>query len=579
VHAVRRANFERSVAFVLCLSVAGCADRPLALPGSGDSDGGGNGSSAGGSGHGGGGSHGGGSGNAGGSGSGGSGGKSNPAPRLVAPMSTASVTSPRPQLRWDMSGVADTATVDLCADRACGQILGTGVVDSSGAAARPDAALPAGVVFWRVRAGAVTSATWEFFVGHGSGGAVVSSYGATLDLDGDGVPDVALALASGAVAVYLGGAAGLARAPPVIAHPDGAQAGFGYVLAAAGDVNGDGYGDLAVGECERYRSGGQVRVYLGGPSGPLLSSPETLTSSDGLKGFGCRVTAAGDLDGDGYGDVAVARVGDDFSGSLYVFAGGPGGLAKTTTRIDSPDQNPSRLGYSLAGVGDLDGDGYADLVASEIAVSDLTGHVHVYLGGAGGISNQRILTLPSPDPDGLQFGGSVAAAGDVDGDGHPDFVVGAPVVSTAKLDARAHVYRGGAGGVPANAAPTELDADGSPGFALEVEGGGDVDADGRGDVIVASSSSVTLFSGGSGPGVSVAAMGQGVNPRHVGLAGDLDGDGAADLIVSDGAGVEKIPGGAKGLDRSRASSVAAPAGQSGFGGAVVHRARRRAPRV
>ena len=188
-----------------------------------------------------------------------------------------------------------------------------------------------------------------------------------------------------------------------------------------------------------------------------------------------------------------------------------------------------------------------------------------------------VVALPSPDPDGLQFGGTVAAAGDIDGDGHPDFVVGAPVVSTAKLDARAHVYRGGPGGVLAGVAPIELDADGSPGFASEVEGGGDIDGDGLADVIVASSSSVTLFRGGAGAGLSVTAAGQGVNPRHVGVAGDLDGDGAADLLVGDGVGVELIPGGANGLDRTRATTVAAPAGQSGFGGAVAHRLHRRRP--
>ncbi len=535
------------------------------------SSGGGN---AGGNGKGGGSGKGGGGGS-GANGGGGGSGASTPAPRLLAPMSTSTVTSPRPHLRWSMQGVVGSASVDVCADRGCTQVIGSATVDGSGAAAQPDAPLPAGVVFWRVRAGATTSATWELFVGHGSGGAADSSYGATLDLDGDGVPDVALTLASGAVAVYLGGAAGLQRAPLVLADPEAAGAAFGYVLAPAGDVNGDGYGDLAVGECERYQSGGAVRVYLGGAGGPNLAAPVTLAASDGLKGFGCRLSAAGDTDGDGFGDVAVARVGDDFSGSLYVFRGSAGGMQTTTTRIDSPDQNPSRLGYSLAGAGDLDGDGYADLVASEIAVSDLTGHVHVYLGGAGGISNAHVLTLPSVDPDGLQFGGTVATAGDVDGDGHPDFVVGAPVVSTAKLDAKAHVYRGGAGGVPAGQTPIELDADGSPGFATEVEGGGDVDGDGLADVIVASSSSVTLFSAGKGSGVSVAASGQGVNPRHVSVAGDLDGDGYADIIVADSAGVEQIPGGKNGLDRTRAATVAAPAGQSGFGGAVVRRAHPR----
>ena len=108
-----------------------------------------------------------------------------------------------------MSGVVGAATVDLCADRACATLVGSATVDGGGAAATPDAELPAGPIFWRVRAGATTSATWEMFVGHGSA-PVDTSWGATLDLDGDGVPDVAAGATSG-VAVWPGGAGGLGR--------------------------------------------------------------------------------------------------------------------------------------------------------------------------------------------------------------------------------------------------------------------------------------------------------------------------------------------------------------------------------
>src|SRR5207253_6458845 len=114
-------------------------------------------------------------------------------------------------------------------------------------------------------------------------------------------------------------------------------------------------------------------------------------------------------------------------GGLYIYRGGAGGLPATTTRIDSADYHPSRLGYSVAGVGDLDGDGFDDLVASEINSSALTGRAHVYRGGAGGISNDNQVTLLSPDASGLQFGASVAGAGDVDGHGYPDLVVASPI--------------------------------------------------------------------------------------------------------------------------------------------------------
>ena len=500
------------------------------------------------------------------------GGSAAPRPRLVAPRSTATVASRRPRLRWDMSGVAGAAVVDLCRDRACQMPLGNATVEAAGSAARPDGDLPPGVVFWRVRAAGQTSATWELFVGHGSA-PVDGSWGATLDLDGDGVPDAALDAAASGVALYLGGAAALGRPPTLLGNPDDAKAGFGYVIASAGDLDGDGYGDLAVGECGA--GAGHVHVYFGGPGGPQPARTQTLAAPDLQSGFGCRLAAAGDLDGDGYADLAVGRIGADFSGGLFIFRGGPQGLPTTTARIDSPDYHPSRLGYSLAGVGDLDGDGYDDLVASEIDYSALSGRAHVYRGGPGGISNARVVTLLSPDPSGLQFGASVAGAGDVDGDGYADFVVAAPAVSTTKLPPTAHLYRGGPGSPGAGAPAIALSSDGTVGFGAEVEAAGDVDGDGFDDVIIASASTVTLFRGVAGglavTGTPVAAVGQGANPRHLAGAGDLDGDGHADLLVSDGAGVEALFGGAAGFDRARAGGLVAvqPPNGASVGGALA----------
>jgi len=549
--------------FFVALGGVGCAARGLSIVGGDASGGGGNG----GDGHGGGGNGQGGGGTGGGSGGGGSGqggGNGPPSARLVAPLSTVTVTSRRPRLRWDMSGVTAAAAVDLCADRACATIAGTATVDGSGAAATPDADLPAGAIFWRVRTGAQTSATWELFVGHRSA-PVDNHFGATLDLDGDGVADVAVGGAQG-VAVYLGGAAGLAGAPVILGNPDGAGSNFGYVVAAAGDLDGDGYGDLAVGECGK--GGGSVHVYFGGANGPDTARAQTLKSPDMQTGFGCRLAAAGDLDGDGYGDLAIARTGEDFSGGLYIYRGGSAGLPTTTTRIDSPDYKPSRIGYSLAGVGDLDGDGYDDLVATEIDSSARSGRAHVYRGGPNGISNGNQTTLLSPDVSGLQYGASAAGVGDVDGDGYPDFAIASPSVSTTPLQPVVHLYRGGAGGF--STTPIDLQTSGATGFGAEVERAGDVDGDGYSDVVVSSASTVTLYRGGAGgiapSGTAIDAAGQGSNPRHVAGAGDLDGDGRADLVVGDGAGVEALFGTAAGVDRARAVTVSPP---SGAGGSVT----------
>ena len=246
-----------------------------------------------------------------------------------------------------------------------------------------------------------------------------------------------------------------------------------------------------------------------------------------------------------------------------------------TTRIDSPDYRPSRLGYSLAGVGDLDGDGYDDLVATEIDASARSGRAHVYRGGPAGIGNDAQTTLLSPDASGLQYGASVAGVGDVDGDGYPDFAVASPSVTTTPLQPTVHVYRGGPGGADGTGAPVDLATDGSSGFGGEVEAAGDVDGDGLSDIIVSSSSTVTLFRGAAAgvatAGSALAAAGQGSNPRHLAGAGDLDGDGRGDVVVGDGAGVEALFGSAAGLSRARVITVAPP---SGLTGAVARALRR-----
>jgi VCBS repeat protein len=545
---------QSCLAMLVGLVCAGCAAGGIPIDGSAAPSGhGGGGANGSGGGGGGGNGSGGGSGgaNGGGGGSGG-GGNGMQAPRLVWPPSTSTWTSRQPRLRFVTPAALGAPTVEVCRDRGCASPLSNTVtVDASGSFATVGDPLPPGPVFWRVHAGGVTSATWEFFVGHGNG-AADSHGGPRLDLDGDGIPDVAARTAAGGVAVWLGGAAGLGGTPQLIASPDAASANFGYVVAPAGDLDGDGYGDLAVGECSRNAN--HVYVYFGGPGG--IRGSQTLAAPDMTTGFGCRVAGAGDLDGDGYGDLAVARVGEDFGGGLYIYKGGANGLPATTARIDSPDYKPSRLGYSLAGVGDLDGDGFDDLVASEIDASAMSGRVHVYRGGPGGIDNGRQTTIVSPLASGLQFGASVAGVGDVDGDGLPDFVVAAPVVNTMSATSAALLYRSTATGFVV-AAGFESDA---AGFATEVEGAGDVDGDGRADVAVTASQSVVIYPAVGGS-FSIGAGGQGTNPRHAAGPGDLDGDGFDDLVVGDSAGVELLFGAAG----SRRNSANLPAG---FGGSV-----------
>src|SRR5208282_4674998 len=115
--------------------------------------------------------------------------------------------------------------------------------------------------------------------------------------------------------------------PPPL--PNGA---FGESVASAGDVNGDGFGDLVVGAPLTANFAGAVYVYLGGESG-LQPTPITLTNPDRQTlQFGYTVAGAGDVNGDGYGDVVVAAsVPSEAQGAAYLYLGGAAGLATTAT--------------------------------------------------------------------------------------------------------------------------------------------------------------------------------------------------------------------------------------------------------
>jgi hypothetical protein len=439
------------------------------------------------------------------------------APRPIAPASTSTVTSRRPTLRWVLSG-GDGARVELCRDRALTQRCVTfDVVGTSGA---PATDLAPGVWFWRLTAqnGGVTTRaagpTWQFTVGERSA-PINTSWGTTLDVNGDGYADVVVgAYGSSTAYVYQGGATGLAPTPSVLSGPAGSN-NFGISVASAGDVNGDGYADLVVGA----DTSNTAYVYLGGATG-LSTTPTILTGPAGSNAFGRPVTSAGDVNGDGYADLVV---GAPVSNTAYVYFGGATGLATTPTTLTGP-AGSNAFGVSVASAGDVNGDGYADLVVGASASNT----AYVYLGGATGLA-----TTPATlaGPAGSRFGQSVASAGDVNGDGYADLVVGAFGSNTA------YVYLGGATGVATT--PTTLTGPaGSSYFGYSVASAGDVNGDGYADVVVGASVSNAAYvylGGATGlattPTTLTGPAGSGAFSASVASAGDVNGDGYADLIV------------------------------------------------
>jgi len=353
------------------------------------------------------------------------------------------------------------------------------------------------------------------------------------DLNGDGIQDLAVGAQSvsaaggngGAVHILFMNADGTVQSSQKIASGIGGGPSltlgdyFGRSIAAIGDLDGDGVGDLAVG-ADRDGTGGALRgavyVLLMNSNGTVKGFQKIAHNTGGgptlanLDRFGGNVTSLGDLDGDGVTDLAVGASGDKTGGTnrgaVYVLFMNSNGTVKSLQKIASGLNgapalaNGDYFGGALAGLGDLDGDGVTDLAAG--AWGDDTGGAGrgamyvLFLNSNGSVKNsQKIAQGVGGGPSSLAtndfFGSSLAALGDLDGDGVADLAVGARYDDTGGPD-RGAIY------------VQYMNANGTV----------------KGSQKIASGT-------GGGPTVSDGD----VFGRAIGSLGDLDGDGVTDLAV------------------------------------------------
>jgi len=323
---------------------------------------------------------------------------------------------------------------------------------------------------------------------------------------------------------------------------------FGYAIASVGDFNGDGHEDFLVGanvNDHLVLSGGRVYLYLGGPSYPPAFAL-AFAGNVGRGYVGGALAGGADLNGDGYDDFAVGAPGwgtdDAHPGRVYVFYGGPTPDATPDLILDGTVP-AGDFGVALTVVRDWNGDGFADLVVGAPRAGG--GTVSVYLGGASGLPAVPAVVLHARAGDN-RFGKALAWLPDRNGDGRDELLVGVPRSFQAAVWAGAVLLFDGAAVPDTVADLVLLGQNAGDEFGSSLAAGSDIDGDGLADILVGAplanpafvvdAGQTLLFGTSGGLNAVPDLVWSGTQIReHFGHAlatgFDWDGDGQPDLAI------------------------------------------------
>ena len=355
-------------------------------------------------------------------------------------------------------------------------------------------------------------------------------------------------------------------------NPDVMPNNTGMWVTSAGDVNGDGLADLIVGS-SLAGTNGKAYVVFGKASNTAINLATVAAGGANAGGFaivgdannaltGASVSNAGDVNGDGLQDLLVSAYG---SSKAYVVYGQMGtatiNLATVATGVGGYVINNITSGSSISTAGDVNGDGYADLIVGTagagkayVVYGQSTKSTISMLDVAAGTGGFQITGVASSDT-----GYSVSNAGDVNGDGYADLIVGARSAGSS-LTGKSYVVFGQAANTTIDLATLALGGANAGGFVINtsvlsgqsgysVSYAGDINGDGLADLIVGAPSANTygvtyvVYGKTDTSAIDLANIAKGVggfaitapNPQWNGVsvtaAGDVNGDGFADLLV------------------------------------------------
>ena len=319
---------------------------------------------------------------------------------------------------------------------------------------------------------------------------------------------------------------------------------FGTSVSTAGDVNGDGYSDVVIGAPD-HSPHGRVVVYHGSSSG---LSTGVSWFVDGFapisEELGASVSTAGDVNGDGYADIIVGDPASDWpffgAGMARIYYGSDGGLSTTFFRFDSSAPGYA-VGTSVATAGDVNGDGLSDVIVGA-PFYDGVGGAFVFHGVTEGLSHTSSWSWTNSYADGF-FAQVLSTAGDVNGDGYADVVLGSAFYSNGETDeGRVLAFYGSASGLPATPSWVVEGDITEAALGLSAHMAGDVNGDGYSDVIAWAGLGPPYLGAawvyyGSSTGLSALPdwIEQGDRPSmSYGLSyplGDVNGDGYSDVVI------------------------------------------------